>query len=128
LYFPVPKFVKKYWTYPEVQLTKDNIVVVTVRVDDRDGEEPRYSATKIDVVKADTGPRELRLCFQPEQLTAQTIATLKEILVQFPGPSPVVLEVGEGGQAFQLGEDFNVSIAAVVPDLRSEFGRDVIKG
>ena len=64
----------------------------------------------------------------PDQLTAATIATLKEILVQYPGPSPVVLEVGEGGQAFQLGEDFNVAIAAVVPDLRTEFGRHVIHG
>ena len=109
-------------------LTKDNIVVVTVRVDDRDSEEPRYSATHIEVVKADSGPRELRLRFVPEQLTAATIGTLKDILVQYPGPSPVVLEVGEGGQAFQLGDDFNVSIAAVVPDLRTEFGRNVIHG
>ncbi len=107
-------------------LTKDNIVLAKVRIDDRE-DEIRFSVVDLTVLKTESGPQELRLALRPEELTGSTIARLREILTQHPGPSPVVLEAGDAGQAFRLGDDFKVSIAAVVPDLRSEFGRHVIR-
>lgn len=108
-------------------LSKDHIVVARVRVDIRD-DEPRFSALDLEVVNTSTGPEELRLRMPAEGLTTQAIARLRDVLQRHPGPSSVVLEAGESGQAFRLGEDFNVSIAHVVADLREEFGRGIIQG
>ncbi|MBW4030448.1 MAG: DNA polymerase III subunit alpha [Acidobacteria bacterium] len=107
-------------------LAKDNIVVVKVRVDVRD-EEPRFGAMDVEVVHVEQGEGELRLSFGPEDFTTSAIARLKEILQRYPGSSPVVLETGVDGRAFRLGPDFTVAISSVVGDLRSEFGRNVIK-
>ena len=107
-------------------LAKDNIVVVKVRVDVRD-DEPRFGAIDVEVLRVDRGDAELRLSFRPEDFTTSGIAKLKEILQRYPGPSPVILETGLEGKAFRLGPDFRVTIASVVGDLRSEFGRNVIK-
>jgi len=52
---------------------------------------------------------------------------LREILARYPGPSPVVVDTGASGKVFKLGPAFNVDIAGVVADLRSEFGRNVIR-
>jgi hypothetical protein len=38
-----------------------------------------------------------------------------------------VVETGASGKVFRLGPAFNVSIPSVVGDLRTEFGRNVIK-
>ncbi|MDH2903183.1 MAG: DNA polymerase III subunit alpha [Actinomycetota bacterium] len=107
-------------------LAKDNIVVVKVRVDVRD-DEPRFGAMDVEVLHVDRGDGELRLSFRPEDFTSSAIAKLKEILQRYPGPSPVILETGLEGKAFKLGPDFQVAISSVVGDLRSEFGRNVIK-
>jgi DNA polymerase-3 subunit alpha len=107
-------------------LAKDNIVLMKVRVDSRD-EELRFSALEVELLKADRGLDELRLLLRPEDLTSTSIAALRDILARYPGPSPVIVETGAEGKAFRLGPDFNVSIASVVADLRSEFGRNVIK-
>jgi len=107
-------------------LAKDNIVVVKVRVDVRD-DEPRFGAMDVEVLHVDHGDGELRLSFRPEDFTTSAIAKLKEILQRYPGPSPVILETGLDGKAFKLGPDFKVAISSVVGDLRSEFGRNVIK-
>ena len=107
-------------------LAKDNVVVVKVRVDVRD-ETPRFMAQDVEVLHVEHGDGELRLSFRPEDFTSSAIARLKEILQRYPGPSPVVLETGLDGKAFRLGPDFKVAISSVVGDLRSEFGRHVIK-
>ncbi len=107
-------------------LAKDNIVIVKVRVDVRD-EEPRFGAMDVEVLHVNQGDGELRLSFRPEDFTSTAIAKLKEILQRYPGPSPVILETGLDGKAFKLGPDFKVAISSVVGDLRSEFGRNVIK-
>ena len=39
----------------------------------------------------------------------------------------MIVETGDDGKAFKFGPEFNVNIAGVVADLRSEFGRNVIK-
>ena len=107
-------------------LTKDNIVLMKVRVDSRD-EELRFSALEVELLKLDRGLDELRLLLRPEDLTSTSIGALRDILSRYPGPSPVIVETGADGKAFKLGPDFNVNIASVVADLRSEFGRNVIK-
>jgi DNA polymerase-3 subunit alpha len=107
-------------------LAKDSIVVMKVRVSDND-EELRWSAVDVERFRAESVNHELRLSFQPEDLTQRSIATLREILTRYPGPSPVIVDTGSTGKVFKLGPAFNVNIARVVADLRSEFGLNVIK-
>jgi hypothetical protein len=64
---------------------------------------------------------------RPEDLTSNSIAVLREIISRYPGKSPVIVETGQDGKVFKLAPEFNVNIAGVVADLRSEFGRNVIK-
>ncbi len=107
-------------------LAKDNVVLIKGRLDHRD-DEVRFSALEVSQLRVNRDDEELRLLLRPEDLTAGTIATLREILVRYPGPSPVIVEAGNSGKAVKLGPEFNVNIAGVVGALRSEFGRNVIK-
>ena len=106
-------------------LTKDNIVLVKVRPGYE--EELRFSAIDVELLSVERGNEELRLALRPEDLTQTSIGTLREILSRYPGRSPVIVETGAAGKAFKLGPEFNVNIASVVADLRTEFGRNVIK-
>jgi DNA polymerase III subunit alpha len=106
-------------------LSKDNVVLVKGRLDHRD-DEVRFSALEVSLLKAERGDEELRLSLRPQDLSATSIAALREILSRHPGRSPVIIEAGEG-KAYKLGPAFQVDIAKVVGDLRSEFGRNVIK-
>ncbi|MCU1362433.1 MAG: dnaE [Acidimicrobiaceae bacterium] len=107
-------------------LAKDSIVLIKVRLSDND-EELRFSAVDVERFRAESVSLELRLSFQPQDLTQRSIATLREILTRYPGPSPVIVDTGSTGKVFKLGPAFNVNIARVVGDLRSEFGLNVIK-
>ena len=107
-------------------LTKDNIVLMKIRVDNRD-EELRFSAFEVELLRVPKGVDELRLTLRPEDLTSSSIGVLRDILSRYPGTSPVIVETGVGGKTFKLGPEFNVNIPNVVGDLRSEFGRNVIK-
>ncbi len=106
-------------------LTKDNIVLVKVRPGYE--EELRFSAMDVELLSVERGNEELRLALRPEDLTQTSIGTLREILSRYPGRAPVIVETGAAGKAFKLGPEFNVNIASVVADLRTEFGRNVIK-
>jgi DNA polymerase-3 subunit alpha len=107
-------------------LAKDSVVLIKVRVSDND-EELRFSAVDVERFHGDRANVELRLSLRPEDLTQHAISTLREILTRYPGPSPVVVDTGSAGKTFRLGPAFNVNIPGVVADLRSEFGRNVIK-
>ena len=107
-------------------LVKDSVVLVKVRVSDND-EELRFSAVDVERFITSAADAELRLSLRPEDLTQQSIATLREILTRFPGPSPVIVDTGKAGKTFRLGPAFNVDVAGVVADLRAEFGRNVIR-
>jgi DNA polymerase-3 subunit alpha len=107
-------------------LSKDNVVLMKVRVDSRD-DELRFSALEVELLRLDRGVEELRLTLRPEDLTSTSIAALREIISRYPGSSPVIVETGAEGKVFKLGQEFNVNIPGVVADLRSEFGRNVIK-
>jgi DNA polymerase-3 subunit alpha len=107
-------------------LTKENIVLMKIRVDNRD-DELRFSAFEVELLRVERGVDELRLTLRPEDLTSSSIGVLRDILSRYPGSSPVIVETGAGGKAFKLGPEFNVNIPSVVGDLRSEFGRNVIR-
>ena len=107
-------------------LTKENIVLMKIRVDNRD-DELRFSAFEVELLRVVRGVDELRLTLRPEDLTSSSIGVLRDILSRYPGSSPVIVETGAGGKAFKLGPEFNVNIPNVVGDLRSEFGRNVIR-
>jgi DNA polymerase-3 subunit alpha len=107
-------------------LAKDSVVLIKVRVSDND-EELRFSAVDVERFHAERANAELRLSLRPEDLTQHAISTLREILTRYPGPSPVVVDTGSAGKIFRLGPAFNVNIPSVVADLRSEFGRNVIR-
>jgi DNA polymerase-3 subunit alpha len=107
-------------------LAKDNVVLIKVRISDND-DELRCSAVDVERFHVDRANAELRLLLAPEDLTQTSIATLREILTRYPGPSPVVVDTGDAGKIFKLGPAFNVNIPSVVGDLRTEFGRNVIK-
>ncbi len=107
-------------------LAKDSVAWIKVRVSDND-DELRFSAIDVERYSLEHATSELRLSLRPEDLTQQSIATLREILARYPGPSPVVVDTGASGKVFKLGPAFNVDIAGVVADLRSEFGRNVIR-
>ncbi len=106
-------------------LVKDNVVLMRVRPNEGD-EDLRFSAIDVESFARPSGTDELRLSLRPEDLTARSIATLREILARYPGPSPVVVDTGAAGKVFRLGPDYTVDIAGVVAELRSEFGRRVI--
>ncbi len=107
-------------------LAKDNVVLLKGRIDLRD-DEVRFSVLDLTMLARDGDEGELRLALRTQDLTAPAIATLREILARHPGKSPVIVETGTSGKAFKLGPEFSVNIAAVVGDLRSEFGRNVIR-
>jgi DNA polymerase-3 subunit alpha len=107
-------------------LAKDNVVLMKIRVNQRE-DGLQFSAFDVDLLRVDRATDELRLTLRPEDLTTSSIGTLREILRRNPGQSPVIVEAGAGGKSFKLGPDFNVDIPSVVGDLRSEFGRDVIR-
>ncbi len=101
-------------------------MLMKIRVDNRD-DELRFSAFEVELLRVERGVDELRLTLRPEDLTSSSIGVLRDILSRYPGSSPVIVETGAGGKAFKLGPEFNVNIPSVVGDLRSEFGRNVIR-
>ncbi len=108
-------------------LAKDRVVLARIRVSEND-EEVRCNALEVEPFVTSDALAELRLSLRPEDLTQRSIATLREILRRYPGPSPVVVDTAAaGGKAFRLSPEFNVNIPHVVGDLRSEFGRNVIR-
>ena len=52
------------------------------------------------------------------------IDTLKRILSNQPGPSPVVLDLGT--ERIRLTDQFRVDLARVVPEIRMAFGHAAI--
>jgi DNA polymerase-3 subunit alpha len=53
------------------------------------------------------------------------IDELKRILMDHPGPSPVMLALGQG-KVLRLADDFNVDVDRVAGELRVAFGHDAV--
>jgi DNA polymerase-3 subunit alpha len=87
-------------------LENDAVVVVRGRLDMRD-EEPKLVAMEIRrPALEDSGVGELRISLPLGVLSEGTVGRLKELLADHPGPSPVLLHVGE--KILRLPPEFNV--------------------
>jgi DNA polymerase-3 subunit alpha len=103
------------WVFPRTmldhgfKLVDDAIVVVKGRLDLRE-DEPKLVVMELErpqlVVE---GGAPLRLRLPVEALDDSTVAKLKELLVAYPGPSPVLLRIGT--KVLRLPEGFNVDDA-----------------
>ena len=107
-------------------LVKDKVAVAKVFVDERD-EEVSLRLASLEHIATTRGDEILRLSLPPERLNPESIAQLREILLRHPGKSDVIVESSADGKSFRLGPEFKVNVSHVVGDLRSEFGRNVIR-
>jgi DNA polymerase III subunit alpha len=77
------------------KLEDDAIVLVKARIDKRD-DMPKLIAMEIEVVEGVSDAAEpFRLAVSPGRLSAELIASLKEILLEHPGDHPVLLHLGD---------------------------------
>ena len=115
-------------TMPEhgYKLADDAVVVLQARVDQRD-DEPKLIANEVQVleVTSDAAPP-LRLRLPAAAVTSTTISTLKRILLDHPGDSPVFLHLGEG-KVLRLTNEFRVDVGRCAGELRAELGHAVLQ-
>src|SRR5271166_6054689 len=105
-------------------LENDAVVVIKGRIDLRD-EQPKIVAMEIrrPVLAGDT--QELRIALPLGALSDATVGRLKEILVQHPGVSPVLLQVG--AKVIKLPPEFNVdSRNGLVGELKVLLGKGAV--
>ncbi len=106
-------------------LQNDAVVVVRARLDMRE-EQPKLVA--LEVVRPsllDEAAPELRLRVPLEAVSEDTVARLKEVLLDHPGPSPVTMVLGS--KAIRLPQGFNVDTrSGLVGDLLTLGGVEVV--
>lgn len=109
------------------QIVEDNIILVKAHVSIRDD---RMSLFGDDVKVPELGPGNgaglpLRLTMRTDQCTVDTIAKLKQVLVNNPGDSDVYLNLvnGEHSQLMILGDHLRVTrSASLMGDLKATLG------
>ncbi len=108
-------------------LENDAVVVVRGRIDLRD-DQPKIVAMEIRRPALDPqGIQELRISLPLEVLTDGTVEKLKELLIEHPGPSPVLLHVGT--KVIKLPPEFHVeSRNGLVGELKMLLGAKAIMG
>lgn len=113
------------------QIVEDNIILVKAHVSIRDD---RMSLFGDDVKVPELGPGNgaglpLRLTMRTDQCTVDTIAKLKQVLVNNPGDSDVYLNLvnGEHSQLMILGEHLRVArSASLMGDLKATLGAGIL--
>jgi DNA polymerase-3 subunit alpha len=105
------------------KLVDDVVVTVRGRIDTRD-ETPKLMCTDVTVLEAVGEAPELRLRVQAVTLSDDRIDHLKRLLLEYPGQSPVVLDLG--ANRVRLPDDYRVDLARVVGELRVAFGHDAV--
>jgi DNA polymerase-3 subunit alpha len=107
------------------KLVADAVVCVKARVDARD-ETAKLVCTELAVFDGIVdGAPPLRVRLPAAALTEERIGTLKRVLADHPGPSPVFLHLGEG-KVLRLADDYGVDVSRVVGELRVAFGHDAV--
>jgi DNA polymerase-3 subunit alpha len=108
------------------KLADDAVVVVKGRVDRRD-DAPKLIAQSIDVVEVgDSDAEPLRVRVPPQLLSKTTVAHLKQILADHPGPAPVFLHLGDH-QVLRLPDQWNVDTSnGLLGQLRVVLGAGAI--
>ena len=107
-------------------LAEDAVVLIGGRVDKRD-DTPKLIATDIEIFDAmpDTDPP-LRLHLSPTRLNDTTVKRLKELFLDFPGTSQVLLLLDET-HVLQLPEQYMVSTqSGLVGELRALLGHEAV--
>ncbi len=113
------------------QIVEDNIILVKAHVSIRDD---RMSLFGDDVKVPELGPGNgaglpLRLTMRTDQCTVDTIAKLKQVLVNNPGDSDVYLNLvnGEHSQLMILGDHLRVTrSASLMGDLKATLGAGIL--
>ena len=107
-------------------LADDLVVTVTGRLNNRDDAPPSFSANRI-VVPENLGDRVPEVVLSlPAGFTAEKLETLKSIIGEFPGQSPVKVKLA-GGKVFDLGPSGLVDFEKSVGPLRLTFGSNSVK-
>jgi DNA polymerase-3 subunit alpha len=107
------------------KLLPDAVVCVKGGVDARD-ETPKLVAMDVSAFEGiSDGAPALRMRLPSVALTEDRIGTLKRVLAEHPGESPVFLHIGDG-KVLRLADDFCVDVSRVVGELRVAFGHDAV--
>ena len=107
-------------------LAEDAVVLIGGRVDKRD-DTPKLIATDIEIFDAmpETDPP-LRLHLSPTRLNDTTVKRLKELFLDFPGTSQVLLLLDDT-HVLQLPEQYMVSTqSGLVGELRALLGHEAV--
>jgi len=102
------------------------VVLLGARVDKRD-DTPKLIATDIELFEAmpDTDPP-LRLHLTPTRLTDETVNRLKELFLDFPGESEVLLLLDDR-HVLRLPDQYAVSTrSGLVGELRALLGHEAV--
>jgi DNA polymerase-3 subunit alpha len=105
------------------KLADDLVITVRGRIDTRD-ETTKLMGIDITVLEAMGDAPELRLRVPARTLSDDRIDHLKRLLLEHPGTSPVVLDLG--GNRLRLPDDYRVDLSGVVGELRVAFGHDAV--
>ncbi|MFM8529770.1 MAG: OB-fold nucleic acid binding domain-containing protein [Ilumatobacteraceae bacterium] len=105
-------------------IREDSVVAIRGRLN---VSEERRSLQCIDVTPLvlAVGIPSVRLSFPLDRVGERTIDELKEILLRYPGDSPVFLHLGTS-KVLRLPAKFNVDLQRAAADLRVAFGIDVL--
>jgi len=110
------------------KLADDIIVAVKGRLDKRDESRVGVICQDLEVLNElteDTAAPILYIKIPAVRLGPAEIEQLKRILPSHPGPSPVVLDLGD--ERYRLADDYRVDMDRVVPEIRMAFGHGAIE-
>ena len=106
-------------------LADDAIVVVTGRVNRRDDAPPSLMAQRI-IAPGNLEQRAPEIVLGlPAAFPAEMLESLKSILADFPGESPVRIRLA-GGKMFDLGQEGRVDVEKALGPLRIAFGMNAV--
>ena len=109
------------------KLQDDVIAAVSGRLDRRDDSRFSLIAQQIEVLEGlgDDTARSLCLRLPSASLDDGSIDRLKRILLDHPGPSSVIIDLG-GRQRLRLSDQFSVDLDRAVAELRLAFGHEAV--
>ncbi len=118
--FVFPKTMAEYGAWIE----NDAVIVVKGRLDTRD-EEPKIVCMEVSRPMLERGNSDLHITLPLGVLTDAKVDGLKQVLSGHPGPSPVLLHVGE--KVLRLPPEFNVDCRnGLVGELKRLLGQSAV--
>ncbi len=107
-------------------IENDAILIVKGRLDTRE-EEPKIVCMEVSRPQLERGDEDLHIALPLGVLTDATVAGLKDVLSGHPGPSPVLLHVGD--KVLRLAPEFNVDCRnGLVGELKRLLGQSAVLG